>query len=322
MSHNLTIREDGQAEYAYAGETPWHKLGTAVAGAMTAEEAIRAANLTWTVSKRQLMTLDGVDCPDFFATVRDDNNLPLGMVGNAYTPLQNHVAFAAFDGAVGDIGGKYVSCGSIDNGKRIFLLAEVKKELIIRSVDPLKMFLLLTHSHDGTAAIRFMRTAVRVVCQNTLNQALGASQEGLYARHTKGAGERIVNAGGLVGVFSKSMQTFAEQAEALASVVVNVQQVEKFIREVFEVPENAEDTSSQKQEAINTVLGKFENGELNRLPGIAGTAWALLNATTEFADHMAPSVTDTEERRFKSAMFGTSNDLKNAAFKSAMALVK
>ena len=321
MAHNLTQRKDGSVEYAYAGETPWHKLGTAVLGAMTAEEAIRLANLTWTVSKRQLMTLDGIDCPDFFATVRDDNNLPLGMVGPAYAVFQNHQAFASFDGAVGDLGGKYVSCGSIDGGKRIFLLAELKDEIIIKRVDQLRAYLLLTHAHDGTAAIRFMRTAVRVVCQNTLNMALAASGAGLYARHTRNASEKIVNGAELVGLYSKSMSNFKEQAEALAGVVVRAQEVEQFIREVFEVPENAEETSTQKQQAIDTVLDKFENGELNRIPGIAGTAWALLNATTEYADHMAPSVIDTPERRFKSAMFGTSNDLKRSAYAAAMKLI-
>ncbi len=40
MAHQISINESGKAEMAYAGEKPWHKLGTQVPGLMTTEEAL------------------------------------------------------------------------------------------------------------------------------------------------------------------------------------------------------------------------------------------------------------------------------------------
>ena len=50
MSHEIEI-VDGKAHMAYAGETPWHGLGTAVPNDLTPEQMLEAASLNWTVSK-------------------------------------------------------------------------------------------------------------------------------------------------------------------------------------------------------------------------------------------------------------------------------
>jgi len=51
MAHELMI-QNGEASMMYVGDPPWHRLGTALAKPATAEEAIRAAKLDWTVEKR------------------------------------------------------------------------------------------------------------------------------------------------------------------------------------------------------------------------------------------------------------------------------
>ena len=80
---------------AYAGEVPWHGLGTKVPQDLSTDEFIKQAGLDWTVSLRGLATFDEdstgshlVDVPDYFATVRDTDSSVLGVVGNRYTPIQ------------------------------------------------------------------------------------------------------------------------------------------------------------------------------------------------------------------------------------------
>jgi phage/plasmid-like protein (TIGR03299 family) len=326
MAHNLTERTDGTVEYAFSGQKPWHGIGVEVAGAMNAEEAIRAASLGWTVSKRQMMTLDGVDCPEFFAIVRDDNSAPLGMVGTGYVPTQINEAFAFVDAVVGEAKAKYVSVGSIGGGKRIFIVAEMPDVLKIKGLDIVQPYLTFCHGHDGTLAHRLYNTAIRVVCQNTLNASLNSSKgAGFYARHTGQLQYRVEQAGNILGFANRSFALFKEQAEKLAAVVVSVQQVEAFIRKVFDIQAgHEEEASEQKKTAIDTVLGNFESGHNNNLPGIKGTAWSLLNAATEFFDHQAPAVTDTDdpERRFRSIMFNGGADSKQTALEAALELVK
>ena len=47
---------------AYAGKVPWHGLGRKVDENMSPDEMLVAAQLDWTVSKRQGYTVDKPNC--------------------------------------------------------------------------------------------------------------------------------------------------------------------------------------------------------------------------------------------------------------------
>ena len=100
MAHEIETHGN-QAAAIYARTDAWHRLGTTVRErAFTAEEAMRIGHLGgWNVRKVALtateITDGGVhvlDAPGF-ATVRNnpftDTPEALGVVGRAYTPLQN-----------------------------------------------------------------------------------------------------------------------------------------------------------------------------------------------------------------------------------------
>lgn len=54
MAHNLYI-SNGNAHMMYAGEPPWHGLGTALKEPASSAEAIKAARLDWRVRKVPLI---------------------------------------------------------------------------------------------------------------------------------------------------------------------------------------------------------------------------------------------------------------------------
>jgi hypothetical protein len=62
MAHMISTH-NGRAEMAYSGETPWHGLGTRVAGLATPLEMIGHAGLDWKVSTVPLQTADGLVFP-------------------------------------------------------------------------------------------------------------------------------------------------------------------------------------------------------------------------------------------------------------------
>ncbi len=107
MAHEIHTA-DGRASMMYVGETPWHGLGKKLDNPATAAEAIKAANLDWSVCKQPIYR-EGTSQPikDKFAVVRADKlkdaDCPVfGIVGNSYTPLQNSKAFEFFDSIVGE----------------------------------------------------------------------------------------------------------------------------------------------------------------------------------------------------------------------------
>src|SRR5437667_412088 len=100
MAHRISVN-NGKAEIAYAGETPWHGLGTRVDGLQTAADMIKCAGLEWTVELRSIYfdaRVDGVrPVPGFQAVVRMDHCVTLGIVTKQYQPIQNTQAAEMMD---------------------------------------------------------------------------------------------------------------------------------------------------------------------------------------------------------------------------------
>ena len=51
MAHELETNEKGEARMFYAGQTPWHGLGTKVEREVTSAAAMKLAGLDWMVEK-------------------------------------------------------------------------------------------------------------------------------------------------------------------------------------------------------------------------------------------------------------------------------
>src|ERR1700744_2335552 len=113
MAHNLFYNEQTEKHSFFSvKEKAWHGLGQIVEDYPTSAEAISYAGLDYTVEKRPLFTnilendLDNgisfpkISVPNFYATVRNDDNSVLGVVGKDYEVVQNADAFQFFDAIV------------------------------------------------------------------------------------------------------------------------------------------------------------------------------------------------------------------------------
>ena len=178
---------------AYVGRVPWHALGTKVEGdAMTAKEAIEAANMDWEVKLQPIyVQTPQLTIPEHRAAVRQDTQTVLGIVGNRYHVIQNTEAFSAFDAIVGAGDAIYQTVGTLWGGKKMWILAKLTAgRYTLDNGDALESYILLDNSHDGTTALRMRLTQVRVVCSNTLSMATG-KRASFYARHTAGINSKI-----------------------------------------------------------------------------------------------------------------------------------
>ena len=125
MAHELSFDESGKAEAFYAMKPAWHGLGTVLDHAPTSEAALEAAHLDWRVDMRALKTVDGIDVPDNFATVRADNQTVLGVVSAKYKVVQNRTAFAFLDSLVESGDMRYESAGALKDGRIVWLLGRL-----------------------------------------------------------------------------------------------------------------------------------------------------------------------------------------------------
>lgn len=266
----------------YCGETPWHGLGTPVEKALDSLEAIKMAGLDWTVSKKLLFTNIGneneyIPMPTaWMATVRDSDNTPLGVVTDKYQPVQNNEAFDFTDALIGE-GCRYETAGSLRNGQQIWLLAKLPESKLVGDV--VDNYIVFTNSHDGKGSIRVAMTPVRVVCQNTLNLALGSAKR-MWATKHMGKMDSKLEEAKLTLQFAQEYQVeLAKKAEELAAKRVYELEFERFLKELYPVPENSSSIiASRANELRQRVRICYDKPDLTNFQN---TAWGVLNAVSD-----------------------------------------
>lgn len=298
----------------FAGAAPWHGLGVPVPEEVTSREAIQLAGLDWGVQTVpvQACAEGNPAVPGCRAVVRTSDNKPLAVVGQRYEPIQNEDAFAFFDSIVGEGAAVYHTAGSLDGGRKTWMLAKLPGEVRIGRWDVVEKFLLLANSHDGTSALRVLLTPVRVICGNTLAIAL-AGASAMAVRHTANASARLAEAQRVLEVSTQYYGAFDDHAKRLAAQRFSDSQMQKLAKDLLPGSENG--VSSRTTKAREKVVELFSEGRGHDL--IRGTAWAALNAVAEYVDHERPTRarngTTAAEARVRSAWFGAGAALKRQA---------
>lgn len=320
MGHGIT-RTDGMA---YVGEVPWHGLGKAVAGTMTAKEALAAANLGWKVLERPIAIQHQEDGPfkptaAFKALLRSDNQALLSVARATYTPLQNDEAFSFADEIVGGGEAKYVTAGSLWGGRKVWMLAELSKCRVMVAGDEILPYFLLHNSHDGSSMVRGILTPVRVVCQNTLSCALSKTRagEGFALRHTRGIRDRAEEARHALGLVMKGYDEVGKKFSILAGKSFTDQALGTYVEEMLPAASSGGDRAIENaRERRKMAIRLTHEGRGNDRAGVRGTWWAAYNGMTELLDHSGRW--KNAENRMKDVVFGTRAATKAGALAKAV----
>lgn len=317
MAHLLENKND----MAYFGETPWHKLGVALNKPMSVEEALKFGALDFKVNKVQLHLPNGDVAPGGFATVREDNGRVLGIVGDRYEVIQNNHALDFFNAFISSKEAIFHTVGSISGGSKVWFLAKLPGEIVVKGDDIIHKYLLLATSHDGTITVIIKFTPTRVVCANTFQVAI-ANDTGLThkIRHTKTAHGRIQEASKAMGLANRYYAELGEACQALQRKSLTVGQAMEYIEAVFPAETASADKGSTRATNILTqVKGLVEVGVGTDLPGVRGTAWGAFNAVTEYLDHHKNYRTD--DSALDSIAFGVNTGtIKQRAWELALAI--
>ena len=301
----------------YRQTTPWHGLGTRVEDYLTSAEAIKAAKLDWTVSKREThfenAAGEQISIPDHYAIVRDSDETVLGTVGKVWEPLQNTEAFD-FTDAILEEGctsadllftgecPRYETAGSLKNGQMIWLLAKMPIEIRVNGEDAVDMFLLFSNGHDGKHAVQAAITPVRVVCQNTLNLAMRQTKQKFSVRHSSQMKDKIEAARIALGLTFAYAHEFEDMANRLAEVDVTL---EGFKRLAVEL--------SPSEDIQNRIVDQWKNSH-TLTDAQKHTGWGAVNAVGEYFQ-WGRNPYKGAESRFANDMFGDSQTARDKAVK-------
>lgn len=303
----------------YNGQEPWHKLGKKVDHLLTSAEAINAAGLNYQVEKKPIFLQDGTEIKDQYATVRMDNNTPLGVVGSKYTVLQNKDAFSFFDAVVSVKEAMYETAGALGLGERIWLLAKLPGYIKTVGEDITNKYLLLTNTHDGSGSVQVMLTPIRVVCQNTLNIGMTEGSHKSKIRHTFNMGMKVEEVRKTLGLINQQFTIFEQATQKLAAIDLTNEALDTYLRKSLNIGKD-EDSSTRAKNIMDEVSELFVSGKGADLPGAKGTLWGAFNAVVEYVDYKRGG--DNQEKRTSSLLFGSGANIKQKAFDEALILAK
>jgi len=269
----------------YVRETPWHGLGTRVDEVLCSEDALNQSGLNWKVIQKTIVSEDNIKITGYRANIRDIDNKVLGVVTDRYKVVQNNEAFAFTDALIGD-GVRYETAGSLQEGKKIWLLAKMPEKYVIAD-DEVSPFMVFSNSYDGSGAVKVAMTPIRVVCQNTLNLALNSAKRSWSMVHTGDIRMKLDEARNTLILASKYMDQLSKNVDEIRNIQLMDQKVQAYINDLIPLSDNATKLQERNIQRLRTDL-KIRFFEAPDLVGIPKNGWRFINAVSDFATHTKP----------------------------------
>ncbi|WP_024972835.1 DUF932 domain-containing protein [Ralstonia pickettii] len=312
---------------AYAGATPWHGLGNQLAPNQPLEVWAQQAGMDWNIESAEVRFVAGAAShlgsihayPEQRVLYRSDTKEPLSVVSSRYQVVQPR-DILEFYRDLTEVGGfELETAGVLKDGKKLWALARTGQSVSLKGRDAVNAYLLLATACDGTLATTAQFTSVRVVCNNTLQIALGDSAGAVKVPHRSQFDAQAVKR--QLGIAISSWDGFMVRMKALADRKVSDAAVEAFFRRVLTYPAttgvSAPATNDSAIKAVHALYAGRGKGAT--LASAAGTAWGLVNSITEFVDHQRRARSDDHRR--DAAWFGQGAAIKQKAWDEAMKLI-
>ena len=302
----------------YVGEMPWHGLGVRLPAAAGYEEIVQAAGFYEVVERDVYVPPNPTPVPDRKGLVRGDTGEYLAVVGKGYEVVQFGDIARTLVQAAGDVRCIFTTAGTLGRaGIRGWLLGELPNPIKVKGdPSPIRKYVVGSAGHDGVTSIVIKNVATRVVCSNTLGVALGERGGASWRiAHTANARQRLDEAARAFRKIAASYERLGELANVLAATPFTDGQMKATVDEVMPIPQDDRDHARLVAER-EKVINLFDGGAVG-IERLRGTAWAGLQAWTEFADHHR-AVRDTNRddprrARLHSIWMGRSAGIKQAA---------
>lgn len=313
MAHNIEF-VNGEAQMAWAGETPWHGLGKEVPPDLSTDQMLKAAGLDWSVTKIPAYATIGNKkvSVGWSALTRSSDDKVLGVVSNDWNPVQNQEAFDFFKDFV-DAGDMQMhTAGSLAGGTIVWALAKVNDSFDVFKGDQVDSYLLFTNPHKFGQGIDIRFTPIRVVCNNTLTLSLNTHSSNVFKQSHRRVFD-ATTAKETLGIARQKLNKYKEMAEFLGTKRYTEQKLKEYMAGVFPMTTKKEENTLNLSRAATKALELVEVQPGNKFA--PGTWWNAFNAVTFMTDHLAGR---SDETRLKSAWYGQNKNVKVKALETAV----
>lgn len=298
----------GIEAFASVKRGAWHNLGTVHEEQVTAEQLLVSAYADYPVLKAPVHatvtipagtmdmtgfyadeTVKRIEVPNTMATYRPHPTTGelqvLGIVSPKYQVFTNRESFLGFGDALIDLAHPTAStCGVLYQGRQAFMCWKLDEETTVGGLDAVEWWLLVTTSHDGSSPLTAAITPLRTVCANTVRYNLVNAASKWTIRHTRNAKLAVHEAQQSLKLSHTYQDRWASIADSLLNVQMTTARFDQIIAKTWgpgeEPSKKAEATWDEKRGVLLDLFANAPTQELGR-----GTAWAGLQAVTEYADY-------------------------------------
>jgi phage/plasmid-like protein (TIGR03299 family) len=324
------------------GEGGWHGLGLVVPGNLSAREGFKLADADWKVISSPVYDADMQPIAGYQHLTRSDNGASLAVHSETYRIIQNEElirvaeAFEAY--------GRLSAVCVLRDGARVTFCSEITDATAdVLPGDAVRSYLVGITSHDGKVAFQVLFSPVRVVCNNTMSQAIGIADRGdashrIKIRHTLNSDSLIRQIPQLINTQTRQFNGGIAELRAMAAKPCKMEEFRDYVSAVFadqlkgKINDKRGDDSTSRDKKLEDlplwemVSRKFEGAAIgSSIPGVEGTMWQAYNSITEFLSHDAGKARDKMKAaadRFESLYWGKSADLLTSAHNLALAATR
>lgn len=336
MSHEFTSGLFTRGEHA------WHGLGTVIDGTCSAREAFRLAQADWQVLSSPVYDANLSPIGGYQQLTRSDNGGHLAVHAGTYQIIQNEELIKVAEAFEAHATVSAVCV--LREGARVTFSMEVTDAIAdVLPGDAVRAYLVGITSHDGKVAFQILFSPVRVVCNNTMSQAIGLADRGdashrVKIRHTLNAAAIIREIPRIIDLQRRQFSGGVQELRAMAAAPCSLAAFRQYVGAVFADqlsgtinaergnPASARPKQLEDLPLWELVSGKFDGRMIGGdIAGVRGTYWAAYNAVTEFLTHDAGRSKDRAKAaadRFESLYWGPSASTLTRAHNAALAATR
>ncbi|WP_271679092.1 DUF932 domain-containing protein [Thermomonas mangrovi] len=303
---------------AYAGEKPWHGLGNKLTTLQPIDVWKRQAGMDWMIEESEVRYITGNHTvgaihsfPEQKVLYRSDTKRPLAVVSKRFQVVQPEEVLEFYRDLTEYSGFELETAGVLKEGRKFWALARTGQCTTLKGKDQVNGYLLLATACDGSLATTAQFTSVRVVCNNTLQIALGDNRGAVKVPHRSEFNADAVKQ--QLGITVAPWNRFVAQMKDLVACPVDPDSVDGLLRRVLVYPGQAGKAPVVNEQAVRSVRALYDGGGRGaQLASSRGTAWGLLNSVTEYVDHHRRARSDDHRR--EAAWFGQGAQFKQRAW--------
>ena len=310
---------------AYVGDKPWHGLGNKLTTLKPIDVWKRQAGMDWMIEESDVRYITGNHTvgaihsfPEQKVLYRSDTKRPLAVVSKRFQVVQPEEVLEFYRDLTEYAGFELETAGVLKEGKKFWALARTGQSVTLKAKDQVNGYLLLATACDGSLATTAQFTSVRVVCNNTLQIALGDNRGAVKVPHRSEFNAEAVKQ--QLGITVAPWNRFVAKMKDLVACPVDPDSVDGLLRRVLIYPGQSGKAPVVNEQATRSVRALYDGGGRGaQLASSRGTAWGLLNSVTEYVDHHRRA--RSEDHRLDAAWFGQGAQLKQRAWDEVMKLV-